>query len=49
MIIDNRIRGPAEADPYDVLIVGTGSAGITLAMELAQTGLRIALVESGGP
>lgn len=48
MIIDGRTRNPAEAEPYDVLIVGTGPAGITLAMEMADTGLRIALLESGG-
>jgi choline dehydrogenase-like flavoprotein len=33
---------------YDVVIAGAGPAGITLALELAEAGLRIALVESGG-
>ena len=32
----------------DVVIVGGGPAGITLALELADAGLRVALLESGG-
>lgn len=33
---------------HDVVILGAGPAGITLALELARAGLRVALVESGG-
>lgn len=33
---------------YDLCIVGTGPAGTTVANELAGSGLRIALLESGG-
>ncbi len=33
---------------YDICIVGGGVAGIVVANELAETGLKIALVESGG-
>jgi choline dehydrogenase-like flavoprotein len=34
-------------DDYDVCIVGTGPAGTTVANELAGSGLRVALLESG--
>ncbi len=40
------MRG-ATAMVYDVIVVGAGPAGITAAMELRDSGLRIALVESG--
>ncbi|ETN93152.1 6'''-hydroxyparomomycin C oxidase [Gammaproteobacteria bacterium MOLA455] len=33
---------------YDICIVGTGPAGITLARKLAQSGKRIILLEAGG-
>ena len=33
---------------YDVCIVGAGPAGLTVAAELAYTGLRICVLESGG-
>ncbi len=33
---------------YDLCIVGGGAAGITLALELEDSGLRICLLESGG-
>jgi choline dehydrogenase-like flavoprotein len=35
-------------EPYDLCIVGAGPAGITLALELADSGLRICLLEAGG-
>jgi choline dehydrogenase-like flavoprotein len=33
---------------YDLCIVGTGPAGLTLALELAPLGLRIGILEAGG-
>ena len=33
---------------FDVCIVGSGPAGITLAREISRSGLRVALLESGG-
>jgi choline dehydrogenase-like flavoprotein len=50
MIIDLAASSPSTlAAParYDVCIVGAGPAGITLARELAGSGLRICLLESG--
>lgn len=39
----------AEGDQsFDVLIIGAGPAGITLALELEGSGLKVALLESGG-
>ena len=34
-------------DDYDVCIVGAGPAGITLALKLARSGFRVALLEGG--
>lgn len=48
MIFDGRNAGTEMPDIYDILIVGAGPAGITLALELEGTGLRIGLLESGG-
>lgn len=45
MFLDARIADAAT--DYDLLIVGGGPAGITVAHELAGSGLRIALLESG--
>ncbi len=39
----------AAPEPVDLCIIGAGAAGITLARTLAQSGLRILLLESGGP
>ena len=49
MIIDGR-SGDADSAPldYDILIVGGGPAGTTIANELDGTGLRVAILESGG-
>lgn len=38
----------AELGPYDVCVVGSGPAGATVVAELAGSGLRVALLESGG-
>ena len=48
MIIDARTEAPDGPIDCDVLIVGGGPAGITLAMELQSTGARIVVLESGG-
>lgn len=48
MIIDGRRSDGTPVKEYDLVIVGAGPAGITLAHELRGTGLRIALLESGG-
>ena len=48
MFIDAR-RLEADAEIIaDIAIVGAGAAGITLAVELAASGRRVALLESGG-
>ena len=39
---------PMQSDTFDVVIVGSGAAGGTLASHLARHGVRVALVE-GGP
>ena len=36
------------ADAYDVIVIGTGAGGGTVAQALAPTGARILLVERGG-
>lgn len=36
------------ADHWDVIIIGTGAGGATLALRLAQTGKRILMLERGG-
>ena len=48
MIDDALELGDAQALQADVCIVGAGAAGITLALELADSGLRVLLLESGG-
>lgn len=49
MIRDGRTISPDDAATQcDVLIVGGGPAGITLALELENSGLRVVLLESGG-
>ncbi len=48
MIIDLRACDPSSRFETDICIVGAGAAGITLARQLADSGLRILLLESGG-
>jgi choline dehydrogenase-like flavoprotein len=48
MIIDGSTAATDRSADYDLVIVGAGPAGISLAVELRDSGLRIALLESGG-
>lgn len=48
MLIDARSIESGSVREADVCIVGAGAAGITLARELADGPLRVALLESGG-
>lgn len=49
MIIDLETANPTpSADNYDVVICGSGPAGITTALKLAAKGRRILLLEGGG-
>lgn len=48
MITDGRAVTGHDVVDCDILIIGAGPAGITLAMELQKTGQRVALLESGG-
>lgn len=49
MILDAHKGFGHEPPRYDLCIVGAGAAGITLALELEGTGLRVGLLEAGGP
>ena len=49
MILDGQQGLGHEPPRYDLCIVGAGAAGITLALELEGTGLRVCLLEAGGP
>jgi choline dehydrogenase-like flavoprotein len=48
MIVDARKAGLPDRLAFDLVIVGAGAAGITVALALAETQLTIALVEAGG-
>jgi choline dehydrogenase-like flavoprotein len=48
MILDAEKGFGHEPPRYDLCIVGAGAAGITLAIELEATGLRVCLLEAGG-
>ena len=47
MIFDTE-KGFNQPARYDICIIGAGAAGITLALELEATGLRVCLLEAGG-
>ncbi len=47
MIVNLSETQPEELDSYDLCIVGSGPAGGTIAKELADSGLRICVLESG--
>ena len=48
MFVDLRTLSEGETLGADVCIVGAGAAGIALALELKDSGLKVILVESGG-
>ena len=48
MLIDISTQVPDDLLQFDVCIVGSGPAGITLAREISRAGLRVCLLESGG-
>ncbi|MBN2346083.1 MAG: GMC family oxidoreductase [Candidatus Aminicenantes bacterium] len=47
MIVNGRMLKPGVVLDYDLCIIGSGPAGITLALELAQTRKRICVLEAG--
>src|SRR5271166_5554643 len=48
MLVDNSTNVLDDLLQFDVCIVGSGPAGITLAREICRAGLRVCLLESGG-
>ncbi len=47
VVFDSKSDGTSVPFEYDVVVIGSGPAGATVARELASSGLRIAVVESG--
>ena len=41
------VRDMADVEDYELLILGGGKAGKTLAMDMARAGRRVAVVERG--
>lgn len=48
MILDAETTRDGLARAFDVCVIGTGPAGITIARKLAEAGARVALMEGGG-
>lgn len=48
MIIDGRQAAAPDRETCDVVVIGAGPAGISLALELMETGLKVVVLESGG-
>src|SRR2546430_1800969 len=48
MVIDGRSVSQGDQIEAEVCVVGAGPAGISLALELARTGARVCILESGG-
>src|SRR5580704_8421285 len=48
MLVNIATLGTDDFLQFDVCIVGSGPAGITLAREICRSGLRVCLLESGG-
>lgn len=48
MILDNRQPGDLGLQPEAVVVVGSGAAGLALALELGDRGRSVVLLESGG-
>ncbi len=49
MLIDAKSIASGQTLESDVTVVGAGAAGIVIALELSRAGLRVNLIESGGP
>lgn len=48
MFVDFRQSGPGASLDFDLCIVGSGPAGISLALEFIGSGIRVGLIEGGG-
>jgi choline dehydrogenase-like flavoprotein len=48
MLVDTAIQVPGDFLQFDICIVGSGPAGMTLAREISRSGLRVCILESGG-